>query len=423
MGLAVILIHFLILAALNLDFLPGFVGDEQAYRVAAWEIFTGGPRSNLEHPLLAKTILGFAAAVSVITNTDPVVGMRLASILAGMAALIAVYMLAARFFSIPVALTAVALLPANSLFLVHARMISPDIFALALLVAAVCCFLISLVDSSASPGRALALAGMFLGLSLSAKWIGIWLIPWFLVRSARAAGVRAAAVFLFSLILFYTLGNAAYFLNHTPFDAVRWHAAILKYHRISVELSPFNGSPAWTWFAIPQNIYYARLVPQPATAQMVLVAINPVVFGLTIPALWFAVSRARPVGASDHRARAARLLVEIVLCLYLPWLFVGRPTYFFYSLAILPPLVILQAWLLQSLWMSMGFRRAIAAALVGAAGFCFAWFYPAAVGFTISSTHEKIIARLNFYKRPVYSSLFCQECNLYAESGIPAGTD
>ena len=95
-----LILVYIFLATLNIGFQSGFVGDEQAYVVGAWQIFSGGPRSNLEHPMLAKTLQGFFAAIAVFLGCDPVIGMRFASGAAGAGALMATYAIAIRWGSL-----------------------------------------------------------------------------------------------------------------------------------------------------------------------------------------------------------------------------------------------------------------------------------------------------------------------------------
>lgn len=397
-GLAAV---FVTLACVNIRFLAGFVGDERRYSSAAWEIVSGGPATNLEHPLLAKTIQGFFAALFVFLKLDPLIGMRLSSIAAGVGVLAGTYAIAARFVSRETAVVSAILLLSNSLFLVHSRLISPEMVSLCFLVFGIYYFLI---DQLAFEPAALALAAAFFGLSMSAKWVGIWLIPWAILRLASAGEFGRAFKFLFVLMLFYAIGNGAYFLNHDLTDAVPWQRWALGYHRTAAEISAYNGSRAWTWFAVPQHLYYARLMPSANSAEAVLGTINPVVWILVVPALWMGIQKSR-----QHRA--GLLLAEAAVCLYVPWMFVSRPTYFFYALTMLPVLCILEAMALTVAWEK---RNALAKTVVVCAIALFALFYPAAVGLRISNGYERTLATFNFYKRPVFDSMFCQKCNLYA---------
>lgn len=392
---------FFILAGVHADFLAGFVGDEIRYRDASWEILSGGPRSNLEHPLLAKSLHSFSAALFSLLGFDPLLGMRWVSILAAAGTLLAVYAIAARFVSNAAALLSVFLLASNSLFFVHARLISLEMVSLCLLLISLYFFLSDRWSESAD---ASALAGAMIGLSLSAKWIGIWLVPWMVIRWVLARQFGRVAKFGGTLVLFYVIGNSAYFLNHSWADLPRWQIWALGYHQISADLSVYNGSPAWTWFAIPQHLYYARLMPEPGFARMVLGSMNPVVWLLIVPAIW--------VGVQSRRF--GRWLVEAALCLYVPWMFVSRPTYFFYALTILPLICILESVLIARLWET---RRFLSGALVGCALGFFVMFYPAAAGWRLSNGYERALAKFNFYERPVFDSMFCQKCNLYFSDG------
>ena len=391
---------FVALACVNIHFLAGFVGDERRYSSAAWEIFSGGPETNLEHPLLAKSIQGFFAALFVFLKLDPLIGMRVASMAAGAGVLIGTYVIAARFVSREAAVLSALLLFSNSLFLVHSRLISPEMVSLCFLVFGIYYFLI---DQLAYEPSALALASAFLGLSMSAKWVGIWLIPWVLIRLVSAREVGRAFKFLSVLLLFYAIGNCAYFLNHAVSDAVPWQRWAFGYHQTSAAISVYNGSRAWTWFVIPQHLYYARLMPSAHSAEMVLGTINPVVFVLVLPALWMGVRQWR-------RQSVGLLLAEAAVCLYVPWIFVPRPTYFFYALTLLPVLCILEGMLLMGVWEKQKF---LVKAVVGCAFAIFTLFYPAATGLRISNGYERTLSAFNFYKRPVFDSMFCQKCNLY----------
>jgi len=398
---------FLIFAGHNLGFLAGFAGDELRYRSAAWEIFSGGPQMNLEHPLLSKTLQGVFAGLTAMLGFDPIVGMRVPSLLAGAGALAATYAIALRFLSARAAVLAALLLFSNTLLWVHARMISPEMVSLGFLLAALYFFL---ADRISGDRAAIGLAGAALGLSLSAKWIGVWLVPWALARLAVSRAWKKSARFLAGMIVFYVIGNGAYFLNHAPLDLFQWQWWALHYHQTSEALSPHNGSPAWTWFAVPQHLYYARLMPDPQAAEVVMGAMNLLVFALAGPAIWIG-ARSGPAG---------RLILEAALCLYVPWMFVARPTYFFYVLTVLPLVCLLEAVCLDRLWDK--YRRA-AGALPACALVLFMFFYPAAVGMRIGVKYERCLAALNFYKRPVFDSMFCQKCNLFFERGVEISGD
>lgn len=400
-----VLLSIYICAALaHIGFLAGFVGDENAYRTAVWDLFRGGPAHNLEHPVLAKTLQAFGAAPFALLGGDPLIGMRVVSVLAGAVALVATYAIGVSFGSVNGLVAAAALLVCNTLFLVHARLISPEMTAVALLT-------VGLYFWVANP-RGIALAGAFLGLSLSAKWIGVWLAPWILARLLFGKEWKPAAKFLAALILFYAIGNAAYLMNHSFAEFIRWPFSMLHYHRIAATGSPENASSAWTWFLIPQHLYYARLPDGADAARMVMAAMNPVVFLLAIPSLLWALRPDSPAWS--------RMLAEAVLCLYVPWLLVSRPTYFFYVLPVLPPLALLEASLLMSLFEQGRIRRILAVGLTVLAGGFFGLFCPAALGFRAPERYERLLAQFNYLRRPVHNSMFCQNCNAYFDKGIDA---
>lgn len=398
---------FSCLSIYNIGFLDGFVGDEVRYRDYALEILSGGFHSNLEHPLLSKSIQGLSAGLSAVCNVDSVVGMRMVSLLAALGVVIMTFRIAVKYVSPANAVVGTVLLIVNTLFIVHARLISPEMPAIFFMLLSLYYFIENCTGNRSST---LGISGAFLGLSLSAKWVGIWLFPWMITRLMYKKQYVNVLWYCFAMLLFYILGNVSYFMNHDFLDFFSWHKWMMKYHQITAEVSAYNGSPAWTWFSIPQHLYYARLMPTGDEAMMVMGTLNPIIFVLVIPAVWVAFDRRSPF--------AIRLLGESFVCLYLPWVFVSRPTYFFYVLTTIPVLSIIEGYLLIK-WANKGYIASRwVYMLILSAVILFAIFYPLAVGMRVSGKYEEKLAFFNLYTRPVYDSMFCQKCNLYSNEVV-----
>ena len=346
-----------------------------------------GKDPNSEHPQLAKLVM--AAGIEVFG--DGPWGWRLGSLVFGLVAVAAMYALARAAGAGPwLAVAASAVMALDNLPLVHGRIATLDIYALALMLVAGALYL----------RRAHLLAGIALGLAAAMKLVALYLIPaLFLIelfafavarprrgdRLRRAlAQLRPFAVscvvaigsfvllvwLLDSLVPAYNPGSHAVY-GGNPFRHIGHmlsYAASLK----SVPHATGISSSPWQWLLDKKEISYARTAVNVMsggriTASHALIsfrgAVNPFVIAMAIPALFAA-------AAAAWRESDRLALVGVAWCLgtYVPFVVqadaLHRVTYLYYVLIVLPGVYLVTVRLFASRQMPVAATVGWAVALV-----------------------------------------------------------
>lgn len=313
-----------VLLGLSVSHPSTLIFDEQFYVPAARSFLQGTGDSNYQHPPLAKELM----ALSLFAVGDSAWGWRLGSVLAGAAALAAVYFLAGFFFENVFSLAAVLLVFTNGLFFTLSRLAMLEVFWLSLSLWGLVFFL--------RGGKHTWVAGALLGLALAAKWAA--LIPLLICAGLFCLSpqrkFKTGGVFLFSLLIFYVLPFVG---SLTPFhwdsflqaQANMWH-----FHRpdqLLPNLSYEGTSPWWQWPWQLQPEWLAILPttpPNPSHFLGVMIFNNPVIsiagwIGLLILLKELV----------QKRTKASCVLISLVLVPWLFWALAQRPvTYFYYYL-------------------------------------------------------------------------------------------
>ncbi|HEX6844536.1 MAG TPA: phospholipid carrier-dependent glycosyltransferase, partial [Actinomycetota bacterium] len=213
-------------------------------------------------------------------------------------------------------------------------------------------------------------SGVAFGAALSVKWSGAMALigaialtyAWETVRRHRdgtswgRAFARAFARETFGMVLAFGIVPAGVFmltwlpwLHHFGWDWGKWvhtQAESIEYHRETIQefakdpetgamtpTHPYYSRP-WQWFLIwrPTSFWTQDLG---ADIREILAIGNPAVFWGAIVAIpWAAVLGWR------RRDWTFAFPVVAVLSQYVPWLFVSRPTFFFYALPLTPFMVL-----------------------------------------------------------------------------------
>jgi len=220
--------------------------------------------------------------------------------------------------------------------------------------------------------------GLALGAAFAVKWSGVMAILGALIlsfawetarrhrggvsrRRAFARTVRQESLGL--LIAFALIPIAVYLMTYLPwFNHFGWslkdwwknQTAMLDYHRSlrTNSLDPKTGqytpthpyySRAWTWLVMlrPVNLFLRNLNPG---IRQILDIGNPVIFWGSVWAIPFAAYMGR-----RRRDWRAGFIVTALLSMYLPWLLVRRPQFFFYVLPITPFMVLAITYVLRDL--------------------------------------------------------------------------
>jgi dolichyl-phosphate-mannose--protein O-mannosyl transferase len=213
---------------------------------------------------------------------------------------------------------------------------------------------------------------MALGAGIATKWsaltaiaaVGVLSFIWEISRRRRAEVrrpfTRAITAEGFGLVLallvvpafVYVVSYAGWFA-HFGFDLGEWadlQSAIYGYHRDLRTIDPATGeavhaylSQAWKWILLWRPVFYYADYGE-GVRQVIYANGNPAIFWgaiVAIPYTAFAWWRKR-----DWRAG---FVVLAVAGLYVPWLLVPRPQFFFYATPITPFLVLACLYALRDL--------------------------------------------------------------------------
>ncbi|MEO8477214.1 MAG: phospholipid carrier-dependent glycosyltransferase [Actinomycetota bacterium] len=273
-------------------------------------------------------------------------------------------------------------------------------------------------------------AGVALGASVSVKWSGITALGaavmlsylWETTRRARGdlgrwrAFGRTLAIETFGMVLAFAIVPLAVYMitwlpwfHHFGWSLKVWwenQTASWDYHKHLTEFAldsktdtytpthPYY-SKAWEWIPMlrPISFYVRDLGPD---IRQVLAIGNPMVFWFTawtIPYAAFSWRRKR-----DWRAG---FVVLPFLIMWLPWMLVSRPQFFFYALPLTPFMILAAVYALRDMSDAKivlrddgpavvesnrhPYRPLVWAYLVLAVGL-FAWFWPVLVGTRLSDT-------------------------------------
>jgi dolichyl-phosphate-mannose-protein mannosyltransferase len=357
------------------------------------------------HPPLGKWLI--AGGIEVLGYRP--VGWRVASAVAGVAAVGLLFVLARRLSqSLAVAVLASGLLTVDFLHVVHSRLAMLDGFlTMFILAAAVCWERDRRREPDASQRDALRrpwriAAGVCLGLALATKWtaagavvaVGALIVAqarrqigggrvraWgaALVRERSSLLVAVVAVPLVVYALTY-VGRLDAPLLAAPWDPDSWVRELVGRQRrmLSADLSfghkdhPFS-SPAWSWPLLKRPVPYYFDITDSGRVREILGAGNPLMWWPGLAALAAAAWRVLRGRASDLE----RLSVVAASALYLPLLLLGLQrsfTFLYYVLPVLPFLYLALADAVVGLAGRVRVQVVTVVATVALASF--AWFAP-----------------------------------------------
>jgi 4-amino-4-deoxy-L-arabinose transferase-like glycosyltransferase len=318
-----------------------------------------GVDANSEHPQLAKLLI----AGGIELFGDGPLAWRLPSVLLGTVAMLGMFALVRAAGGGPwLALGAAALMAADNLLLVHGRIATLDIYAVAAMIWAAALYL---------RGRPVW-AGVLIGIGACAKEVAPYallvvivleLLRWWSAQTdvrrglARLAACGAAAAASFIALLFILGQIAAPYSPQTgklvpngPFGHV---AHILSYaeHQTSPHGPSGIASYPWDWLVDIKPITYLRINPSQPTLALnqigpavhFLGLISPPILLLAVPSLLYAAGGVLPSRFRFRRRPADEVgLVGLAWFLgtYLPFvalsLIESRTSYLYYMLIVMP---------------------------------------------------------------------------------------
>ena len=391
------------------------------------------------HPPLGKWAIALGELVF---GTDSF-GWRFASVVFGTASVVMLAGIAQLLFGRPIwTFTAGLLLATEHLSFVQSRVAMLDIFVTTWIVAG---FLLLILDRRWIERRARALqappeteperaagseparlgipepllrpwrlaAGAAFGAAVASKWSGITGIAtaivlavlWEVTRRRRAGIPRPTWEALrsegFGIVislmlvpaLVYVASYAAWFAQN-GWDVVGWmrlQGAIASYHA-NLQVLDEAGEPihpylseAWRWIVLWRPVLYYADYATEGVRKVIYAYGNPAIFWGSILALPYTA-----VAWWRRRDWRAGFVVVTVLGLYVPWLLVSRPQFFFYATPLVPFLVLACVYALKDLSemhvagsRSRPYLPFVVGFVVLSVGL-FAWFWPALTGGPLS---------------------------------------
>lgn len=388
---AAICCAFLVLLWLRLDIPSRIYFDEVHYVGAAREMLTMAHPKNPEHPLVGKELI--AAAITLFGDSPQT--WRIFPALFGTLGLFAfsraLWLASGRAFA---TVAGTILLATDFVWFVLSRIAMLDIFMASFAMLAM--WMLAGAVRRPQQGRwRLALAGVFLGLSLGAKWsvLAAAMLPGlaFLVMRLKRHGrhfmlatsgapvpgisLAEAALWLGTLpllVYFATFMPAFFYASRpvNPLHIVEYQGYMLKLQHSVVKPHPYQ-SVWWQWVLDIRAIWFLYENIDGAQRGVVLLG-NPFTLLVGLPAaawaLWAGWVRRR----YDALAAVLFYLVSIGM-----WVANGKPVQFFYHYLL--PSTYLMACLalaLDALWGRTDRWRWTAPAAVALSVGLFAWFFP-----------------------------------------------
>ena len=372
--------------------------DEIYHARTAYEFLHGTVPYETSHPPLGKVLM--AACVAIFGMTP--FGWRFAGALAGIAMLPGMYLLAKRLTKKTwVAAFAMLMMALDCMHLTQTQIATIDSFPVLFIIFSYY-FMLRFLQTDfmrEKPGVSLVslgMSGLFMGLSIASKWIGIYAGAglavlffwhcWRIIRldSARdpsaqeqhrhdSAFKRVLTLCLWCILFFIIIPLIIYLLSYIPYmayNAKRIHSLadyITEVWKAQVGMFDYHStpnlgmdhpfySPWWEWPVIGKPMYYAAqqyLADDYPVHHSIFCFGNPVIWfgGLAALAccmLRFIKERKYRLAGSDRLwhmeslsfdPRYVFILVGI-LAQYLPWVLVPRGTYIYHYFASLPFLML-----------------------------------------------------------------------------------
>lgn len=358
---------------------------------AAYDPFAPPPEADTAydwlHPPLAKLIQ--AGSIKILGDTP--LGWRLPSVIFGTALIGAVFFLAKILFDIKVAIFASVVLAFENLTLVMSRITMNDIFLIFFV-------LVSLIFATLyiknQKMRDLILTSVFLGLSVSTKWTGIYAIALVLMlilwQQFKSKKLNFKFLFLLYIpVVFYLASYGQFWLQgHSAQQFIDLHKQIWWYQNrhdlkhtygtTALFCAPegLAGPKSWCPWILDVRPVYFSYEEYSSKAGYIYALGNPIIFWIGI----IAVSYLAGKFLEEKRWEYALVLLGYFI-FWLPWIFSPRILFLYHYLPSLTFLSIALGVALKDIY--EGKLKYLAIALVIIFAISFFYFYPITTGFPI----------------------------------------
>ena len=400
--IAAILTFALSIRLWRLSLPTGYIFDEVYYAKnansllsSAVELDAQGQAEFVVHPPFGKWLI--AIGIRFFGNEE--FGWRFASAIFGTLSILLIYLIVKKLFNSEfLSITAALLMAFDGLNLVMSRVALLDIFLMFFILLSIYFLIIN----------NLWLSGSAIGLALSIKWSAAFLIP--LVILFVVVYNKVTFRNLFKVISQFTLlPISIYFASWSGwiFSSQGWarqsesnvfaslwnyHLQILDFHQGLDDKHAYQANP-WSWLVLgrPTSFYYESPSDCGAEkcAQEILAIGTPLLWWISI----FAVAITFGFLVTKLERAAAIILLGFAGT-YLPWFFIqSRTTFYFYSISILPFLILALIYCFNQLLNSAIYKKYITSFVILVA-INFIYFLPIYLG--ISIPYSQWLSRMWF---------------------------
>ena len=369
----------------------GYIFDEIYYAKNAASLINDGVELNAQgdaefvvHPPLGKWLIGLG--IKVFGNNE--FGWRISAALVGSASVLLIFMITKSLFnSLFLSNTAAALMSLDGLHLVMSRVALLDIFLMFYILLA---FYLILQNN-------LWLSGVVIGVAGATKWSAFFLIPLLILLTINFSKfhwrilVKRIAQYILTPLGIYFISWSGWIFNSKGwgrdsgsnlFSSLwNYHREIITFHRELTEAHAYAANP-WNWLVLgrPTSFYYQTPTNCGASScsQEILAIGTPMLWwvGVFAIAITFGFFISKP-------DRISAFVLAGVAGTYLPWFFIqDRTTFYFYSISILP-FLILSVINLMNWALNKGLDRRYLYGYLILVGVNFIYFLPILIGLEI----------------------------------------
>jgi dolichyl-phosphate-mannose--protein O-mannosyl transferase len=345
------------------------------------------------HPPVSKLIM--AGSISIFGENS--FAWRLPSAIFGTFVIFLIYLLTQKLFNNQkTSLLAAAIASLDGLLLVQSRIAMNDIYLVAFMLLSLIFYL---QFTHKQKFKDLILSGLFVGLSLSTKWSGLFLLPIIGVsegfrlskKKKNKLSIKYLSTFIFSFILLpiiiYLLSFTQFFLQrHSLQQFAELHNQIVRY-QFGLKATHSFQSRAWQWPIIGRPVWYHVDYSIPNKVGNIYALSNPIIswFGL-IAFFWFL----KVFILEKKNQKLSHLLIIIsYLFVWMPWLLSPRIMFYYHYTPAIPPLTIFIAKFLTDIKKTQ--RKSIILSFVIITSLVFILFYPHWTGIPMPKIYQSLV--------------------------------
>jgi len=369
----------------------GYIFDEIYYAKNAASLINDGVELNAQgdaefvvHPPLGKWLIGLG--IKAFGNNE--FGWRISAALVGSASVLLIFMITKSLFnSLFLSNTAAALMSLDGLHLVMSRVALLDIFLMFFILLA---FYLILQNN-------LWLSGVVIGVAGATKWSAFFLIPLLILLTINFSKfhwsilVKRIAQYILTPLGIYFISWSGWIFNSKGwgrdsgsnlFSSLwNYHREIITFHRELTEAHAYAANP-WSCLVLgrPTSFYYQTPTNCGASScsQEILAIGTPMLWWVGVFAI--AITFGFFVSKPD---RISAFVLAGIAGTYLPWFFIqDRTTFYFYSISILP-FLILSVINLMNWALNKGLDRRYLYGYLVLVGVNFIYFLPILIGLEI----------------------------------------